>query len=400
MKRLSSLLSVLLAGLAVLRPAGAADMERFRVFTNGDGGYHTIRIPAMVVTSKGTVLAFAEGRKHSPRDDGENDLIVRRSGDGGETWSDIQVVRAAEGEESTMGNPTPIVDRETGDIVLLFCRDNETAYRTISDDDGRTWSEPVEITDAFQTFEYDVKRVATGPVHGIQLKSGRLVAPIWVSNLELEAKQKLSRKYKGDPEGLLREGHDVFRSGVIVSDDHGRTWKAGGLVPGTIAWLNEATVYQAENGDLILNCRAHLSGYRARAVSKDGGMSWSEPVLREDLVDPTCQGAALKLRHGSMAGAVVLSNLHKGREPGNRVVGFTLDRRNLGVRLSPDDGETWPHARVIDPKPAGYSDLAQLPDGRVLCLFENGDEVYRERVDLVRFDPARIIRKSGAANDK
>lgn len=364
--------------------------ERWTVFTNGEDGYHTIRIPTVVVTPRGTVLAFAEGRRDSYADDGTIDLLLRSSHDGGENWSAIQIVRSAAGDGTTMGNPTPIVDRETGVVALLFCRDNETAYRMISGDEGLTWSEPAEITDAFDGFGVAYQRVATGPVHGIQSSGGRLVAPIWIHRHSGPYAQQLKKQYGNQPEKLL-EDKTATRTGVIVSDDHGHSWKAGGLVPATIAWMNEASVFEADDGSLVINSRAHLAGYRAQSVSTDGGTTWSEPELRKDLIDPTCQGSILKLRYGPMAGAVVFSNLDQDRtkiEAKNPL----LKRGNLTVRLSRDDAGTFPHRRVIEPGFSGYSDLAQLPDGRVLCLFENGDEVYRERVSLLRFDPAWVGR--------
>ncbi len=377
--------------------AGAGKIERWEVFRGGQRGYHTVRIPAVAVSPGGAVLVFAEGRKDSPADDGDIDLILRRSTDGGQTWSAIQVVHSfgrAEGVEATTGNPCPIVDRQAGKVVLLFCRDNATAWCTVSDDDGRTWSRAAEITPSFRRFDYPgLTRVATGPVHGIRTGSGRLVAPVWVSKLTRPAKQRLQRRHREDEAKLLADV-DVFRCGVIFSDDGGDNWQAGGLVPTTIPWLNESTVYESADGSLVLNSRAHRAGFRARSVSTDGGRTWSEPVLRRDLPDPTCQAAALKLTRGPLAGAVVFSNLDQARP--QDAVRFTLRRRNLTVRLSVDDGKTWGHKRAIEPGPSGYSDLAELPDGRVVCVFEHGKKVYRERVSLVRFPPAWVRGGGGA----
>ena len=166
---------------------GRRHFEQTDLFVSGSGGYHTYRIPALVVTSRGTVLALCEGRKHSRADYGEIDLVLRRSLDGGKTWGDLQVVVSE--SAMTCGNPCPVVDSATGTIWLPFCKNladggqqlimagkaPRTVWVTKSVDDGATWTEPEEITD-------DVKDPAwtwygTGPCHGIQLASGRLALP-------------------------------------------------------------------------------------------------------------------------------------------------------------------------------------------------------------------------------
>lgn len=363
-------------------------MERIRVFSNGENGCDTIRIPAMVVTPGGRVLTFAEGRKESFEDHGDIALVCRRSDDGGDTWSPIETVHdfsVDEGEPITTGNPCPIVDRESGNVVLLFCRDNQRAYATRSGDDGDTWSEPQEITAAFDGFNVtDRARLAFGPCHGIQLRGGRLIAPVWLHRWSRDHAQKV-KKQAGD-NGYVVDNPDVSRAGVLVSDDHGRTWQAGGLVPPTVAWLNESSAFEANDGSLVLNSRAHLAGCRVQSVSGDGGSTWGEPQRRPDLVDPTCQGSILKLEHGPHAGSVVFANLDQDRDQ-LEANNPNLVRGNLTLRLSSDDAATFPQRRPLRPEFSGYSDLAQLPDGRVLCLYEAGEEVYRERLELARFDP-------------
>jgi sialidase-1 len=130
--------------------------------------------------------------------------------------------------------------------------------------------------------------------------------------------------------------------------------------------------------------RAHMQNRRARAVSDDGGRTWSEPELCEDLPDSTCQGSILKLVRGSGSGKVILSNLNQTIDDYG-AVNHCLERRNLSISVSDDQGATFPRKYSVNPGPSGYSDLAQMPDGRVVCVFENGDEVYRERLSLVRF---------------
>ncbi len=152
------------------------------LWNGGIGGYHTYRIPALAITTAGTILAFCEGRRHGSGDAGEIELLLRRSVDGGISWSPSQVVDARNG--MTCGNPAPVVDRSTGTVWLLTTRNradaheddirkglhSRTVWVTSSDDDGITWADPVEVTS-------DVKRpewtwYATGPCHGIQFRSG------------------------------------------------------------------------------------------------------------------------------------------------------------------------------------------------------------------------------------
>ena len=175
--------------LAVAAFARAAEPEQVSVFNAGRDGYHTYRIPSLLITKKGTLLAFCEGRKKGSGDAGDIDLLLKRSFDGGKTWTKTQVVW--DDAESTCGNPCPVVDLRTGTMWLLLThnlgRDTEkmivdgtsqgtrTVWVMKSDDDGASWSKPIEITK-------DVKKsdwtwYATGPGIGIQLRSGRLVVP-------------------------------------------------------------------------------------------------------------------------------------------------------------------------------------------------------------------------------
>src|SRR5262245_20964667 len=151
------------------------ELHRSDVFIAGADGYHTYRIPSLIVTTKGTVLAFCEGRKRGRGDAGDIDLLLKRSSDGGQTWSDSQVVW--DDGDNTCGNPCPVVDRDTGTIWLLLTqnlgvdteaqiidqtsRGTRTCWISRSSDDGQTWAKPIEIT-------RDVKRpdwtwYATGP---------------------------------------------------------------------------------------------------------------------------------------------------------------------------------------------------------------------------------------------
>ncbi|MBN2311811.1 MAG: exo-alpha-sialidase, partial [Candidatus Hydrogenedentes bacterium] len=184
--------------MAELDERAARLPEQAPLFVAGQDGYHTYRIPAILVSKKGTILAFCEGRKNSGADHGDIDLVLKRSFDNGATWGPMQKVW--DDGENTIGNPCPVVDQSTGTIWLPFCWNNDRVFVTRSDDDGATWAEPVEITDSVKPDSWGW--YATGPVHGIQLASGRLLIPC-------------DHRVKGV---------EINTSHVIYSDDHGATW--------------------------------------------------------------------------------------------------------------------------------------------------------------------------------
>lgn len=322
------------------------------VFVAGTGGYHTYRIPALVVTPKGTVLAFCEGRKASGRDDGDIDLLLRRSRDGGATWGPLQVVHEEGGTAPiTIGNPCPIVAAD-GTVHLLFTRNNQRAFYTRSTDDGTSFSAPREISAALKSFAFPWGRLGTGPVHGIQTASGRLVVPVWLND-------------------RIKEN---YRSAAIYSDDGGRTWRAGGLVAPDITGCNECTVAELDDGRLLLNMRNRQEKCRAEAFSADGGVTWSRPRLVGTLVDPQCQGALLALRREGRP-LLAFSNAADAA------------RKRLTVRLSHDGGKTWPISRLLHAGPSAYSDLAATPGGTVLCLYERGEKSPYQQIAFARIEP-------------
>ena len=332
----------ILIGPAVAQPnALRADdgPEQVDVFTSGSEGYHTYRIPGIVLTGEGTLLAFCEGRKTGRGDHGDLDLVLRRSSDGGKTWQPMQLVYEEGGTAKiTIGNPCPVVDRKTGTIWLPFCRDNDRVFITKSSDDGRSWAEPVEITPHVKKPEWGW--YATGPGHGIQLTGGRLLVPCDC------------RDSKGSGDWGKRG-----RSHVFYSDDHGATWKLGGV---TEAGMNECEVVELADGALLLSMRQYL-GPRQRAFSRstDGGMSWSKPEHHPQVHCPVCQSS---IRRYSLPPQQKNRILYSG--PGGP------GRSHMTVRLSYDEGKTWPVAKVIHEGSAAYSDLVVLGDGTIGCLYE------------------------------
>ncbi len=328
------------------------------VFVSGEGETHTYRIPSVISTAKGTLLAFAEARKKGTSDSGNIDLVVKSSADGGATWGPLRVVWD-EGD-NTCGNPCPVVDRATGTVWLLLThnlgKDHEkdivnrkaqgsrTVWVTRSDDDGATWAKPAEITKDVKKPEWTW--FATGPGVGIQTKAGRLVVPCDSKN----------------------EGGKTGWSFVIFSDDRGKSWTTGGTV-GDL-W-NECQVAELADGSLMLNMRNHDRSKKERgvAVSKDGGLTWSASAPDPALVEPVCQASLIH------AGDRLLFS--------NPATNKT--RARMAVRLSSDEGKTWPAIRVLHEGPAAYSCLTALPDRKVGCLYECGAKSAYERIVFARF---------------
>jgi sialidase-1 len=341
---------------------GASPVQEVDVFVSGQGGNHTYRIPSIIVTAKGTVLAFCEARKRGTSDTGDIDLVLKRSFDGGKTWQPMQTVW--DDGSNTCGNPCPVIDRATGTIWLLMTHNRgsdrevqivdgtstgtRTAWATKSADDGASWSKPVEITK-------DVKLAnwtwyATGPGIGIQLKSGRLVIPC-------------DNKVAGTK---ARQSH------VIYSDDHGVTWKLGGVVGPD---CNESQVVELADGSLLLNMRSYQANHRRMiSTSRDGGLTWSAPVEDTALIEPVCQASILRYDIAAAQSPFFLFS-----NPAS------TKREKMTVRLSRDQGKTWPTARQLHTGPSAYSCLTVLPDKSIGCLYEKGDKSPYERIVLAMF---------------
>ncbi len=348
-------LFVLVGFLGVSDATWAQAVVKKDVFVGGESGYHTYRIPALVISNAGTILAFCEGRKDNAGDQGNIDLVLKRSHDGGITWDAIQQVHEEGGDAPiAIGNPVPVVVHDDDTIHLLFTRNNKRLFYTQSEDDGLTWRAPRELTDILADVPFPWLRIGTGPVHGIQLRNSQLAVPIWYCDGEPHAREKR------------------YRAGILLGNATGTTWQAGGIVPENIPKLNECTVLERKDGSLLLNMRGYKSGYRAVAHSGDGGVTWSDAKQEITLPDTTCQGSLLRLQDGR----VLFSNV-----PGNT-------REKLSLTLSEDDGDTWGASQVLEQGPSAYADLAQGVDGTVLCLYERGEQRYNERISVARIPPS------------
>tara|TARA_B100000963_G_scaffold118732_1_gene103392 strand:+ start:57 stop:1199 length:1143 start_codon:yes stop_codon:yes gene_type:complete len=326
------------------------------VFKSGTNGYNTFRIPSIIKTKSGALLAFAEGRKNNASDSGDIDLVLRRSENNGKTWGDLIVIR--DDGDNVCGNPSPVLDNKTGNIFLLSTwnlgRDtermiiNETSedtrriYVMSSGDDGNSWSEPTEITK-------DVKKdnwtwYATGPVHGIQIQNGSHKGRMIIPCDHIESKSK------------------KYYSHIIFSDDGGNSWEIGGITPQD--YVNECTVAEINKGKLLLNMRNYdrTQENRKISVSDDGGITWGNIYSDETLIEPICQASLLRYSFsGKYKKHLMFLNPSDKKK-----------RINMTLKLSSDYGKTWNSKLVLHTGPSAYSDLTRLNGDGIGCLFEAG----------------------------
>jgi sialidase-1 len=345
--------------------AHSAEPELSDVFTSGQDGYVSIRIPAVLVTKKGSVLALAEGRQR-PKDQAENDIIARRSTDGGKTWSPLQVIH--EDGTNSLNNPTVVQEQETGRIFLMYQRipahlkehsaaiatgyDGPDVYRNLlvwSDDDGTTWSKPEDVTATTKRPER-ATTIASGPGIGIQLTrgphKGRLIIP-------------------------FNEGpYGVWQNFAVFSDDKGKSWKFGADVPGAFvpdgkggerSQINEVQMVELSDGSVRLSTR-QFAGAKVRktSISKDGGETWSPVTELPELTDPSCMQGFIRYSFDDAKGKGIL--IHTGPD--------STKRDHGAVYLSTDDGATWPVKRELYAGGFAYSVPTRMADGTVGVLFE------------------------------
>lgn len=346
-------------------------VTRLPVYERGEAGYHSFRIPALLSTPQGTLLAFAEARKNNLNDSGDIDLVLKRSQDRGKTWSDLSVIW--DDGENTCGNPCPVVDRTTGRIWLPLTwnhgedhakqikdqsgRDTRRVYMSYSDDDGLTWKRPYEVTESTKKPEWTW--YATGPGNGIQLTRGKLKGRLVIPcdhNASLEGK-------------VVRRSHAIF------SDDHGKTWEMSEPIGEK---TNECAVVELVDGRLLMNMRSyHGKNRRAIAYSSDGGNSWSDVTLDQTLIEPVCQASLIRVRFptADKSGLILFSNP------------ASTKRKKMVVRLSEDDGRTWTASLLVTPDSAAYSSLAEMGDGEIGLLYER--DGYRT-IEFVSFNLASV----------
>lgn len=363
MTKLSRLIPLFLLLLPAPLIAGVPEVAD--VFVPRADGFASIRIPSVVVSKKGVVLAFAEGRAANA-DQAKNKILLKRSSDGGRTWGQVAVI-AADGEKA-LNNPCAVVDRNSGLVLLVYQSypagvgersgtiqpgyDGELVVKNwliTSNDDGLTWTKPRDITRQTKR-EKIVTTVAGGPGIGIQLRhgphAGRMLIP-----------------FNEGPFG-------VWNIYAVYSDDLGQTWQMGAAAPGGLvdagkgkktSTVNEAQFVELQDGSIRFNVRRWAGkAVRKTCVSNDGGQTWSKVEDAPDLADPGCMGSVLRYTDPADGGKSRI--LFSGPQ--------STKRENGTVFVSYDEGQTWPVKRVLCKDSFAYSCLTTLPDGVIGCLYE------------------------------
>jgi sialidase-1 len=354
------------------------------VFESGTEGHKIYRIPAIVGLPNKTLLAFCEGRVNGSGDFGDINIVLKKSTDGGATWSALSTV--IDYNNLQAGNPAPVVDLTdprypAGRIFLFYNTGNNDEYSmrmgkgirevwyVTSTDEGATWSAPINITaqvhrpnqpgvNKAYSFKEDWRSYANTPGHATQFLSGVYKGRIYVA--------------ANHSSGLPQKNFEDYNAHAFYTDNHGESFSLANsiILPGS----NEATAAPLSNGKLILNARnqAGTVRYRYVAYSNDGGASWQENYFDTSLVDPVCEGSILEI----------------GQKKGKTILAFcnaadAKKRDNLTLRISYDEGKNWTNnttknkAIVIAKAPenykgdyAAYSDLVVLDAKRIGVLYE------------------------------
>ncbi|SOD96770.1 sialidase family protein [Spirosoma fluviale] len=365
-------------------------IEETTVFQNGEGGYLCYRIPAIVRSPGGNLLAFAEGRRTDCSDFGDVDIVLRISKDNGQSWGPIQTV--VDFGPAQAGNPAPVFDLTdaafpNGKLFLMYNTGTtseanvrkglavrEVWYKT-SANGGQTWSEPVNITAQVSrpnkldmnpryAFTEDWRSYANTPGHALQLQSGRYKGRIFVA----------ANHSEGEPNPQFRD----YRAHGFYSDDHGKTWKLSPTIP--YPGGNESTAAETADGGLLLNARNQSGDVKNRllAASTNAGESWAPVKVATDLPDPVCQGSMIDYHPRRGAAVLLFSNLNS-----------QTNRANLTIRVSRDNGKSWSVGKSIYAGSSAYSDLVIQSDGRIGVLYEKDNYT---RITYARFRYDWLVR--------
>jgi sialidase-1 len=339
------------------------------IFVSGTDGYSKYRIPSILTTKKGTILAFAEGRA-TMADMAENDIVLKRSEDNGKTWNNIQVV-ASDGKNS-LNNPLCVEIEVSGRILLMYQRypyplkerevtpgfNHEKAlisYIIHSDDDGLTWTNPKDITRESKRPSI-ANTLSTGPGVGIQLKYGPKIGRILIPCNQ-------------GPWGK-------WKNYVLISDDQGESWRIGSITPqpGKKWGGNEVQIVELTDGKILMNSRFYdisIFGRRKHprcrlaAYSEDAGETWSQLTPDTALISSCCQGSIIRYTSETEGdrNRILFSNpaVTRGRTTGT-------------IQMSYDEGKTWPVSKLLVPKKYSYSCLTVLANNTIGVIFESDND--------------------------
>ncbi len=343
------------------------------VFASGKDGYNTYRIPAIEAAPDGSLVAFAEARKYNAGDPGtpnqEIDLVYKRSTDHGATWSAMAVLEDP-GQFWSAANPATLVDRTNGRLWVLYLRsqpgrstdtarpgtdDMQTLARW-SDDNGRSWSAPLDLTSTARALDDAAWRASVpGPGGAIQTRQGRLLVPMW--------------KFP-------------YANFTIYSDDHGRTWQRGQFVPGTQAG-DECQVVELADGRILMDIRQQTGATRWFAESPDGGVTWQQLRPGITVTPVACAIERFTVQRAGDDRNCLLWTGPKGPQ-----------RKQLRVLASYDEGKSFARERLLSTQYAAYSDLTVLKDLTVGVLWERGTDRGYQFITFTRFNRAWLEGKS------
>lgn len=335
----------------------ANGIERSLVYRPGDFDSRFYRIPAIVTAPDGSLVTVADKRiEHNGDLPAKIDVVSRRSVDGGRTWSPYVTV-AAHDQIGGCGDPAMVVDKKSGDIIVIFSHGNglwqkEPAQISVarSSDNGQTWSEAVDISPQILTTDpagvQPIKCTSAFASSGraLQLDDGRIMFAL------------VTRQ----------EGNPHFPVYAVYSDDGGHKWK----VSRTPASGNgdESKIVQLADGTLLMSIRNRFGTLRKFSYSHDRGETWTAPVPVEDLPDPRCNGDILRVATPE-GNDVLLQSLPSSPD----------SRDNVAIYVSEDNGKTWPVKKTVVTSPSAYSSMTVLPDGSIGILTEessNGHYSY------------------------
>lgn len=369
----------------------ATSFKESLVFQNGQDGFQCYRIPAIVKAPNGDLLAFAEARKHTCSDHGDVRIVMKRSTDQGNSWG--QLIEVANNGLFQAGNPAPVFDLtdskypkgrlflfyNTGTVSEQEVRQGkairEVWYKT-STDGGKTWDAPRNITldvnrpkntatNAAYNFVEDWRSYANTPGHGVQVQNGRFRGRIFIA----------ANHSAGPPQANFKD----YRAHGFYTDDHGATFKLSPDID--YAGSNEAIAAETSTGSILMNCRNQSGDARFRILgfSDQAGAHWSDIRVMNELPDPVCQGSMISYQTPQGKWALLFTNPNSQTK-----------REKLTIRLSTDDGKTWPISREIYAGPAAYSDLVIQQNRNIGVLYEQDGYT---RIVYAQFDYDWLVGK-------